>query len=271
MPSLKRVLKTLTLLSGLLLLFTVAFSIFCGSDREVWNKVAPNVYMLVGQDGAGGTGFQLLTKDGPVIVTNSHVCELTPKGEHNGSIFVKKNGHSMWRKILKLDGNADLCLVEAWPVSSGLKVGDEVSEGDKVLAVGHPLLHPLKMVAGQVVAHDDVVVMHHLMSTGKKDVDKMLKVTGKGCKLPKNRVMHYAPTFFSMFTAEKVPVCMNKETNAIQTNLNILPGNSGSPLVNSSGDVVGVVFATTQDTHEGYAVNLAHLKNFLKANKFRLK
>src|SRR5580765_5910761 len=161
MPKLNSNIKAVGVLTGLLAVFVVALSLFSYRDRAVWNHVAPHVYEMIGEKGAGGTGFQLLASDGTtLIVTNSHVCELSPKtGENKGLLLVKKNGKSMKRKVLKIDVESDLCIVEAWPVKAGLQLGDPVVEGQRVIAIGHPNLGPLTFVSGTVLSREDVTVM----------------------------------------------------------------------------------------------------------------
>jgi len=52
---------------------------------------------------------------------------------------------------------------------------------------------------------------------------------------------------------------------AAQTDVPTFPGNSGSPLVNMYGNVIGVVFASNPRTAWGSAVPLEMVKQFLKA------
>ncbi len=48
------------------------------------------------------------------------------------------------------------------------------------------------------------------------------------------------------------------------TNL-IEPGNSGGPLLNGSGDVVGVVFALQTSTHDGLVIPVSALSQYLQS------
>lgn len=53
--------------------------------------------------------------------------------------------------------------------------------------------------------------------------------------------------------------------DGIETTIPAYPGNSGSPVFDSSGDVIGVVFATDQRTHWGVFIPLDVLKSFISA------
>jgi S1-C subfamily serine protease len=53
--------------------------------------------------------------------------------------------------------------------------------------------------------------------------------------------------------------------NAIQTNLNLVPGNSGSPLINSNGEVVGINTATASTfSNVSFAIPINPAKQFLE-------
>lgn len=266
MLKLKRYLKPLALILACFTLFT---SILCyPAAQQAWmrHKVASHVFEVKGtKDGGGGTGFQVVAPSGiSYIITNSHVCEHSLKDANSKNLLlVQKGEHAMKRRVLEIDGYSDLCIIEGWPGMEGLKLGAESHIGDRVFAVGHPLLGPLTMTSGEVNDFVQVEIVHHVLPSKDKAQNKALRASDEPCDMPKMEVKNQV-LYFLGFPVGAANMCMTKETNAISTNVEIYPGNSGSPLVDKWGRVVGVVFANNLETHWGFAVNLDHLQGFLK-------
>ncbi len=57
-------------------------------------------------------------------------------------------------------------------------------------------------------------------------------------------------------------ICL-RQLKSILTTLGIYPGNSGSPVVNKYGNLVGVVFAGNNQTNYGYVIPLKQVREFL--------
>lgn len=272
MLKLKSLRKLMPLVKPLLLVVSLvavfALIVEIPNLRREWmrQKVADRVFEIKGiKDGGGGTGFQVEAPSGQAfIVTNSHVCEIAQKdGEDKNFLLVKKTDHWMKRRILEVDEQSDLCLVEAWPHLSGLSLGEMLEVGDEVTAIGHPHLGPITMMSGEVTAFTNIQMMHHLMISNEARKDKFFGATSQACNLPKNEIKKQEFFFFGLSLGE-MTACMVNEKEAIQTNVTIFPGNSGSPLVDASGKVVGVIFASNTRSNWGYAVNLNHLKLLLQ-------
>lgn len=267
MLKLKRLLKPLALAISLLMLFTFVLELPQLHHAWLRHKVASRVFEVKGtKDGGGGTGFQVEAPSGiSYIVTNSHVCEYALKDANSKNILlVKKGDHLMKRRVLEISGYADLCLIEGWPGMSGLKLGSETNVGDLVNAIGHPLLGPTTLSSGEVTAFVQVSIPHHVMPGENKKMNKALNASDEPCDQPKNEIKKQHIFFLGIFDVGEATMCMVNETNAIATNVQIYPGNSGSPLVDKWGRVVGVVFAADMQSHYGMAVNLDHLQGFLK-------
>ena len=266
MLKLKSILKPLALVVVLLAVFVAVLELPHLRTALLRYRVAARVFEVKGvKNGGGGTGFQIRAPSGiSYIVTNAHVCESAMKtGQDKNYLLIQKDEFLMKRRILEISDRADLCLIEGWPGLSGLHLGSPSEVGDMVFAVGHPFLGPATMTAGEVTEFVNLVVPHHMLKTGNPQMDKSLQITDEPCNQPKNEIRKQILMLFGIIPMGEVPVCMVKETNAVNTNLTIHPGNSGSPMVDKWARVVGVVFATNDRTNWGLAVNLEHLQYFL--------
>ena len=203
------------------------------------NKVGSQVIMLVGERG-GGTGFSIRTPKGKVYtLTNSHICELA---DNRGYLVAESDVLPIPVKVLKVDKIADLCLVQNTPDREGLVVSNNALEsGNEMAVVGHPMLLPLALSRGELLGYQDIE-----MAT------KSLQDDSEKC--PSNQ-----RTVETLFGS----VCIIKYHVGI-TNAVVLGGNSGSPVVNFYGEVVGVLFAEFSESHWGIIVPLKEIQRFLK-------
>ena len=228
--------------------------------HRVWlrTKVAEKVFEIRGRvNGSGGTGFALEAPSGQTyLVTNAHVCEHALKdGNSDNLLLVIRDGGMLKRQVLEISNKTDLCIIEGWPGIKGLKLGENTNIGNLVFAVGHPLLGSTTMTMGEVRSFEDVTVLRPIFN------NKLFK--GTPCNKAKNEA-HMSPKFFETTRFGNSKECLVSEKKAIATSVSIYPGSSGSPLVDKSGKVVGVMFASNTYTHWGYAVNLNNLSYFLK-------
>lgn len=224
-------------------------------------EVGSRTYLIKGtSEGGGGTGFQIKAASGQnYIVTNSHVCEgaLEQSPDKTALLVIKDDGTSLRRRILENSDFTDLCLLEGMPGVSGLNLGDEPGLGETAYVVGHPRLRPLSISSGQTVGRHEVEIMAYFLP-GNPFIDHMAPEATKNakCDLPKNR----------LYTEETpigtVQMCTNITSSAYMTTIVIHPGNSGSPMVSWTGDVVGVAFAS-DSTSWAYSVSLSDLRKFL--------
>jgi len=213
----------------------------------VRNKVQKTTVLVTNETKTrGGSGAHVIAPSGKVyIITNAHVCNLSK----DANIFITDNfGRTIPRRILEISNFTDLCLVESLPNYQGaLKLGSDVRSGQIIAAVGHPILMPTTMSRGEIIGVKEVDVFDHIMDVFDKN-DK--------CDLPKNRIIQI-DTFFGPITACFVHVKANLTTSVV------LPGSSGSPMVDFYGNLVGVIFAGNQ-ANWGLAITLADINLFLK-------
>lgn len=196
---------------------------------------------------SGGSGSHVVAPSGRVyILTNAHVCNLSKTKE----IYITDDfGRTIPRRIIEVSDFTDLCLVEPLPNYKGaLKIGSEPNPGQIVAAIGHPSLMPTTMSRGEVIGQQEVDVTDHIMDPSDKE-DK--------CNLPKNKIVDVDDIFFGSFKVCTIHI------NANLTTAVILPGSSGSPLIDFWGRMVGVMFAGNR-ANWGVAVTQNDVQRFLK-------
>jgi S1-C subfamily serine protease len=77
------------------------------------------------------------------------------------------------------------------------------------------------------------------------------------CTGPGSEWKHIDGGFFSS------DVCV-RSYDAWETSAATYPGNSGSPMMNRDGEVIGVIFAADGETNRGFVIPLDVLKNFVR-------
>jgi putative serine protease PepD len=191
-----------------------------GSLAAMVQSVMPSVVSLkvtTSQEEDEGSGV-IIRSDG-MILTNNHVVEAAADG--NGTIEVDfSDGSTASAKIIGRDATGDLAVVQA-SGKSGLKpatLGNSsaLRVGDSVVAIGSPLGLEGSVTQGIVSAVN--------RSYSVQDEQQQ---QGQG-QLPNGNSQQQQSA-----TTITIP-------NAIQTDAAINPGNSGGPLLNLSGQVVGI-------------------------------
>lgn len=214
----------------------------------ILSKVGSNTVFITNPEGAvlrgSATGFEVKAPSGRVYtLTNAHVCAL----EHNGFVMVGEKRDSQRlipRRILEVYDENDLCLVEGLPNYEGLTLADSYNIGDLNYAIGYPLGAALNLSSGYLKEIVKVAIPMQEIPL-EQCVGKHLKIA----------------TFLTFFGPVKMCTI---ERQAIDTNITIHPGNSGSPMVNAFGHVTGVIFASNNRTAWGCAVPLEAVVEFLK-------
>lgn len=192
-----------------------------------------------------GTGFQVIAPSGKIYtMTNAHICSMANK---KGVIMIqdkKNSGRMLPKRVIEVYPEHDLCIVEGLEGYSGLSLGSDLEVSEPVYALGYPLGEAMHYSEGRVKEFSTVTLI-------KENPDPKT-CTGKGESVQE--------ILWFIFV---VKVCV-KEFDSVQTSMVIYPGNSGSPMVNMFGNVVGVVFAGNTRTNWASAVPLSYVKELLK-------
>jgi S1-C subfamily serine protease len=233
-----------SVLNSLLLLAILATSFCVPELKELYIRqmVGSQVFRLTNVEmTGGGTGFVVkVPNSDPVIMTNSHVCEGILKNSKSSKILATQDGKKFYVKVIKIYRKHDLCAIEAPKGYSGLSVGSEPNIGQLISIVGHPRLRPLTISRGQIIGEDMVQIATKQVSSPDQ------------CSRSEKAV---AVPFYGI-------LCV-KEYAATSTNARAMPGNSGSPVVDSLGRVVAVLFCSDNEIFDGGAVPLRFLQAFL--------
>lgn len=212
------------------------------------NRVGRNTVYIQSPKGAllqgSATGFEVKAPSGKVYtLTNAHVCGLGK----DGIVMIedkKFSGRLIPKRIIEVYQNNDLCLVEGLQGYEGLTIANNADIGDLVWAIGYPLGQGLNISTGRIKDYGNLLVMDQETPIAE-------------CTGP---YKHVEKLDFIIMT-EDICVVQRYSQN---TDVATFPGNSGSPLVNVYGNVVGVVFASDNTTHWGATVPLLDINKLLK-------
>jgi putative serine protease PepD len=195
--------------------------------------VTPSVVRIDVSDGNSadtGTGI-ILTSDGKIL-TNYHV--ISAAVANGGTIKVTfSNGSTASATVTGTDAKLDVAVIQAKNVS-GLKaasLGDssKVSVGDSVVAIGNPDGLTNTVTSGIVSALNRPVTVQ---------VDESTTQSNGGFGWPSwSGQGGYG---FGGNSGGSSSSGTTATYNAIQTDASLNPGNSGGPLLNSAGEVIGI-------------------------------
>lgn len=181
-----------------------------------------------------GTGF-IVRSDG-VILTNQHVVSQTD-AEYNVFIQDKTEPYKVQKIYRDSANDIALLIIDATDLPT-LELGDsdDLKVGQLVIAIGNPLGNRGTVTTGIISG------LHREVSVGDS-----------------------SQTFFYQGKVKNF-------NDVIQTDAAVNPGNSGGPLLNSSGVVIGINFATSGYDNISFALPINQVKTkldeFDKLGKF---
>jgi putative serine protease PepD len=197
------------------------------------STVSITVTTQQGQD--EGTG--VITRSDGMILTNNHVVANAAAG---GQISVKFNdGKKVAAEIVGTDPATDLAVIKASGVT-GLKPvtfgnSDQLQVGDQVVAIGSPLGLEGSVTSGIISA------LHRTLSeSGSQQQQQPPGFPGFGGQGQQGGGQGQQGGGLGQQGQQGSGSGGTAIGDAIQTDAAINPGNSGGPLVNSSGQVIGI-------------------------------
>lgn len=203
----------------------------------VYRMLRENTYRL-----DNGTGFVVRYKDSSYMITNWHVCRsyIHMNAENEALKMLEPT------RVIKRFPDIDLCVMSTTR-TDGLKLGKDVGEKAAVYVGGYPqYAKTLQLRSG------------HTLFLRDETVDYGLGYCPKS--------FEQTPTI-DPSTKQTVTTCKNTQ-KIMDTDVEGTYGNSGSPVVNSRGEVVGVAHTTSfhepQDDHHN-TINYVPVSKLVEA------
>lgn len=217
-------------------LIITSYGLFTSRSNEDAKRAESVVKILNAEETGGGTGWVTYARTGArVIVTNDHVCGI----ERGGLVTIEQySGEKSLRHVIKRNFLRDLCLIEGVSAPALTLANKSPKPFDAVKVMGHPLLKPTAPSYGQYTKNGIVPVGFHPDELG-------------ACPATATKF----DGFFGSFCIQKMELSY--------TTVPIYPGNSGSPVVNKDGEVIGVMNSADSQSNQGMFIPLPFIKEML--------
>lgn len=213
-------------------------------------------------NGSGGTGFYIQAPSGNTyIMTNRHVCQ----GAETGGLWASTPDGEKQIDIVVVSDNSDLCLLKPPTNETGIRLASGLAYGQTIYYAGHPNLNPFTFISGEVVGILDETVGVGVIGTAISLEECQAMKDASTSRVSEFQELFECYPFLAespLFPASKMVDFCSETDSALITTLAMYPGASGSPVVDSVGNLVGVVYAYGP-TSWAYAVPLAAVKSIL--------
>lgn len=194
--------------------------------------------MLVSAEGSC-SGTQVKAPSGKSYILSAAHCKPLM---FNGKIMViDESGHLFVSKVLDMDSDKDLLLMEGMPHMSGLPIAKAAHTGERVTSYTHGHGLPTYEASGKLLGS-----VHTIQIPNEIESEKEMHL----CK-------HIMPTMFGL-------MCL-QDRKTWATSMKVMPGSSGGGVLNASGELVGVVSAGNMATYQGELVPLNQIRQFLRS------
>lgn len=199
-------------------------------------KVRQATYMLGNSVQGHGTAFNVRLLDRTVSLTVAHVCEYIAKS------------HIAPIRILAILPEEDLCLIQSLkPEAPYLDLSKKsLSKDEEIMALGYP------------TDYDSVPSFGYLSHVQETAIARQ---PGDGGECAPYESLEVIGSFLGLI---EIKACVHRYLTQA-TNVIIFPGNSGSPVVDRTGDLVGIMSAGNGQTNFGHMLSIEDIKEFLAA------
>lgn len=226
--------------AGVGIILAACYFLSSRSEKDIRNHVVK----LVNERGSC-SGEQIKAPSGMNYILTAAHCRVLEK---DGSIeIITENGKHLMRKVIAEDDKSDLLLLEGVPNFEGLSIADYFHKGEHIRTFTHGMGFSTHKSEGELIMYYKVQIPLYQIND-QQDEDS--------CNKPKNSVINLS------FWGENLKFCLLQVIETA-TNAVVNPGSSGGPVVNDSGDLVGVVSAG--DGRFGFLVTLQDIKSFLSS------